>query len=101
VCALGALALKRGVLDPTLPPPVEPFDPDHDVEAWEVAEWAGDALGLTYALAIAVQWQNDEGHWATYVQRNGQNETPEQRYERVLAWVREQMPTSDAETAIP
>jgi hypothetical protein len=90
VCALGCLAAHRGVLDPTEQSPVQPFHPDHDVEAWEVAEWARDTLDVTYALAMHIQWQNDEGGWETYVQRGGP-ETPEQRYERVLTWVREQI----------
>jgi hypothetical protein len=70
-----------------------PLDGDN---SWYVSEWARDELGVTHALATAVQYQNDEGHWPHYVSRKGESETPEQRYERVLGWVRSWLKVEDA-----
>ena len=82
VCALGALALKRGAIDPENPPYLE------DGGAAEVGDWAEHHLGVRYALAWEIQWHNDEGQWQGDYLRRGRAETPEERYERVLAWVR-------------
>jgi hypothetical protein len=80
VCALGALARQRGVSE-------EEMATQRGEYAHDIAWWAKDRLGVTEALATAVQWQNDEAEW--YWQKQG--ETPEERYIRVLAWVRAQI----------
>lgn len=48
----------------------------------EMGTFGREELGLTYALAASIAEENDWGL---------ANETPEQRYERVLAWVRRQL----------
>lgn len=78
VCALGALARHRGIGDAAM----RPLDGD---DAWYVAQWASDSLGLSEALAAEIEWQNDESDLML------PRETPEQRYERVLAWVRNRL----------
>lgn len=89
VCALGALATKRG-LDQ------EEMKEHQGEHAGFIADWAKDALGLSGALATAIEWENDEGFWRVYTEMDGYRatggrETAEQRYERVLAWVRSQI----------
>jgi hypothetical protein len=45
------------------------------------------AFGIAPAMAREIEYENDEGSW---------NETPEQRYERVVKWVRKQLnPSTD------
>lgn len=86
VCALGQLAVHR----------MERGGLPHELAVKEVAEWEGDdgnawstsywvgkrRLGLAQPLATAVQYQNDEVRSA---------DTPEQRWEHLLAWVRSQI----------
>jgi hypothetical protein len=77
VCALGSVALKRG-MDMSH---VDPEDYDQVAEAFNINE----------KLAREVEYQNDEcGHW------NG--ETPEERFERIRAWVVKQIASSAAKT---
>lgn len=65
VCALGALG-KRRALD------MHELDP-------EDSQRVADTFGIAEALAKETVWINDEaGNW---------KETPEQRFERVRAWV--------------
>jgi hypothetical protein len=65
VCGLGAVAWARG-LD------VSKLDP-YDSEA------VGDTFGIARALACEIAFENDEG-WRA-------NETPAERWFRMLAWV--------------
>lgn len=68
VCALGAVGKKRG-LD------LDSLDPhDHD--------GLGNTFGVAHQLVQEIEWENDEGGW---------NETPEQRWTRVRAWVSGQL----------
>lgn len=64
VCALGAGCVVRKI-------DVSNVDPE---EPEQVAE----ALDLSDAMVREVAYENDEGHW---------NETPEQRWTRMRAWV--------------
>lgn len=57
----------------------------------DVTATVGVSIGLTYGLAWKLAYVNDE---------HGQHdETPEERYQRVLAWVREHRVTSEAAAA--
>lgn len=64
VCAMGAVALKRG-LD------VSNVDPE---EREEVAK----LFGIAEAMAAEISYENDEGDW--------RDETPEKRWERMRRW---------------
>ena len=65
VCALGAVAKKRGMGD---------LSGLEDETEHEV----GDAFGITPTLAWEIMYANDECYGMP---------TPEQRYERVLRWI--------------
>ena len=66
VCALGAVVKSRGL----------------DLPADEFPEQTADALNITNTLAKEIVYQNDEvAFW--------RDDTPSQRYNRVLHWVRE------------
>ena len=70
VCALGAVAVARG-LD------VSDLDPeDHESVA--------GVFGIRHALACEIMWVNDEGGIRG-------RETEEERYERVRRWVEKQI----------
>lgn len=69
VCALGAL-------DPT-------------VETYDAAALA-DHFGIARALAAEIVYENDE-HFAFAYGLRAVNETPEQRWTRMRAWVEEQI----------
>ena len=64
VCLLGAVGLKRS-LDMTS------LDP-------HAAEDVASAFGIAEVMAREITWVNDEARW---------RETPEERFERVRAWV--------------
>ena len=78
VCALGAVCAARGV---------EP--PDYDMG--DAADAAADLLSVSRALAAEVMYLNDEG--------GPYRESPEWRWQRMWAWVAEQILTEDAERA--
>lgn len=63
VCALGAVAKKRGLAFDALD--TEDFD------------GLGKAFDIAHQLAQEVMYENDEGHW---------KETPEERWSRVRRW---------------
>ena len=86
VCALGALAQHRLGSVPT----AEYFGCGlEELTAGDVSGWAHDELGLTHALATEVQWENDEGaYW--------RQESPEERFDRVLRWVQAHLVTTVA-----
>lgn len=86
VCAIGALALKRGtdagedraVVVDRLARKITEETADWD--SWEVEEQTlgvASELGVKRTMAIEIGYTNDEPY----------DETPEYRYERVLAWV--------------
>ena len=52
----------------------------------EAIRQAAGALDLVYPLAYELAYQNDE--------MGDHEETPEARYERILAWVRKQLDVS-------
>jgi hypothetical protein len=90
VCALGAVAAARAVAagEPrheALQKLAEEFDPSE--AGWTLTKQAGDHLKICHPLAYAVVECNDEG--------GGSRETPEKRYERVLAWVREKLKVTE------
>lgn len=68
VCALGALACKRGI-------DTSKVDPD-DYES------VANLFDVSQALAREIMYENDEG-W--------HSETPKQRYNRMLKWVESQL----------
>lgn len=78
VCAIGALAVHRqGREVIPLLQEIIPEDPD----GWDAEEATMDYgmnLGLKRVMVIEIGYQNDEYH---------RDETPGQRYARVLAWV--------------
>jgi len=90
VCALGAVALKRamdsgrskGAAIAELAKASEEAALIGDT-GWYEIERASESLKISMPLAFGVVEENDEGEgeWT-------RNVTPEQRYERVLAWVR-------------
>jgi hypothetical protein len=63
---------------PTLCSAFDP-DPDHDADEGHDTATLGVRVGMTYALAWRIAYLNDESF---------PDCTPEERYERVLAWVR-------------
>jgi hypothetical protein len=87
VCALGAMSLRRRLnagegLDTALAAMTERVIEDEwGIDGWEAEQATigeGLAMGCKMPFIVAVSYENDLG---------GPNETPEARYERVLAWV--------------
>lgn len=87
VCAMGALAvqalvdggMEREVAVAEIAaksPPIDEYGPD-TYEEEQVTVALGDALGLTHIMSVDIAWKNDLHY----------KETPEERYERVLAWL--------------
>lgn len=94
VCAIGALALKRRMeageaRDAALKWMEEQVDPE-DCEEWgeQTAYFAKKHLGVVKALAYKISFENDEGR-GEY--NHGHKETDEERWARVLKWVRSQI----------
>lgn len=71
-CALGAVALARELDVDGL----AEYDLDRDIMA--------DTFGIAPAMVAEIMFENDEA--GSYL-----GETPERRYDRVLAWVRSEM----------
>ena len=74
VCALGAVALKRGI-------DVSEFEPPEGDDSWddEVDHSAlADTFGIAKCLAREIMYENDDEYC---------KETPEQRYIRIRKWV--------------
>lgn len=70
VCALGAVAARRGV-------DVSGIDPDDD----RARDYIAPLLGIAPALAAEIMYENDlDWSWMD-------TETPEQRFDRVRRWV--------------
>lgn len=92
-CALGAVAVKRAMdkgmtkLEALKDNDQSAFYDEEEEECgsmgWEKIDEAAFGLKISMPLAYAVVYQNDE--------RGPRDETPEQRYERVLGWVRAQL----------
>jgi hypothetical protein len=85
VCALGAVAVARAVAAGAERPAVlknllDSFNPFQS--GWELTQQAAAHLNICHPLAYAVVEQNDE--------IAGQA-TPEERYDNVLWWVRQQL----------
>lgn len=69
VCAIGAVGRARGV-------DMTNIDP-------EDRERVAGIFGIAPALAAEIVYMNDEGHWGI--------ETPEQRFERMRAWIESEL----------
>lgn len=101
ICALGAVAVKRGI-------DVSEFEPgegedswDNDVEHDKVAA----AFGIAESLAREVMYENDEGdhwHWADdgsicegihhgVTREVRRHDTPQERWQRMRAWAAGQL----------
>lgn len=79
VCALGSLGVQRKMQ-------LSDIDP-------EDYERVAAAFDITQALACEIEYENDEGgNW---------DETPEQRFIRVRAWVVANLATPNAKAAMP
>jgi hypothetical protein len=81
VCALGAVAVARAVSEgkdrmTMLQKLAETYDPSE--EGWVLSKEAAHLLKITHPLAWRVIYENDECG----------ARTPEERYEKVLDWVR-------------
>lgn len=79
VCALGAVGRARN-FDMT------DYDPDDDLAVEEIAE----NFNIAGAMAREMVWVNDEGP---------RDETPEQRFKRVRAWVANKINSEPSEAA--
>lgn len=103
VCAIGALARAEGKLPE--PEPITGDWEDDDVD--DTAEWATDNLGVPKLVAWKVVEQNDihldtvwERHHGPVAPHHASYQggiahirpmTPEERYDKMLAWVRSQL----------
>lgn len=94
VCAIGAVALSRGVSTDDIDPE------DHEAVAAR--------FGIAHAMACEIMYENDEYGETRYVEAYGPPEypwhrrphvtvkvTPEERFERVRAWVVENIKKED------
>lgn len=92
VCAVGAVALHRRSQKGDDPAAVlaemaallKPDERWGEIDAWEAEERTmnlGMSVGLKRCMAVTMSARNDGGWYAP------SDETPEQRFERVLAWV--------------
>ena len=70
VCAIGSVGARRGINMSNL-------DPD-------AIESVAGKFGIAEALAREIVYENDEGKWGA--------ETPEERWQRMRAWVDRQIP---------
>lgn len=88
VCALGALAVQKRVAEGrdravVIAEMAEAVEADDDwIDTWEAEQQTlaeAKACGMKTNMAVAIAWENDFGP--------KRDETPEERYTRVLAWV--------------
>lgn len=87
VCALGALAVRKRVAEgrsraAVIAEIAEQISDDDWVDTWEAEQQTlaeAEACGMKITMAVAVAAENDFGPKA--------DETPEERYTRMLAWV--------------
>jgi hypothetical protein len=101
VCALGAVAVARGVEIPD-GLRLEDNQDEDDIDGYEFAQAVGPLLGIRDMLAREVMYENDEcgrWHWAAdgAVVRGGvthaqealvrRYETPAERWQRMREWV--------------
>ncbi|MGE0206128.1 MAG: hypothetical protein AB7E70_21575 [Hyphomicrobiaceae bacterium] len=85
-CALGALAMRRGV-------DLSPIDYEDDDAAEDgdwTTEWLRDRLGILDCVAREVVYQNDEAYW--------HHEEPSDRWARMRAWVESKIQRAPEET---
>jgi hypothetical protein len=68
VCAIGSVGVKRGV-------DLVALDPENHGKL-------SDVFGMASPLVQEIEWMNDEGVW---------QETPQQRWQRMRAWVVKQL----------
>lgn len=78
VCSLGAVGVRRGV-DMTA---IDPEDHEHHQQLSKL-------FGIAPALVQEIEYMNDEGNY--------RNETPEERFTRMRAWVVEQIRAENGE----
>lgn len=93
VCTVGALAAHRGKPLAELAELVKPDPKWGDYDEWECEERTmqlGREIGLKEVMAVTLAARNDD------VWMSPSNETDEQRYERVLAWVESKIEPSVA-----
>jgi hypothetical protein len=97
-CALGAVALKRGV---EIPEWMRKASEDDEIDEYEFADAMGPMLGIKDMLAREIMYVNDEldnWHWAdTGIVCHGKmqsdprevryHDTPHERWMRVRRWV--------------
>lgn len=79
-CTLGVIGAMRGVEMPRI-------DYDDDNDPWAIRAQVKQALHIPGALAAEIMFENDEGDWRD-------NETPEQRWQRMHKWVTGQIKDS-------
>lgn len=80
VCVLGALGIARGL---DLSPLERAAELNLDDEYTDVAGPAGEAFGVARSMAAEIMWQNDGSSYSPF----GKDETPEERWARMRAWV--------------
>jgi len=88
VCTVGALAAHRGVSLKELAEIIKPDERWGEIDAWEAEVRTmdlGRRIGLKEVMAVTLAARNDDV-WLAPV-----DETDEQRYIRVLAWVESQI----------
>ena len=109
VCAIGALARAEGKLPEPEPLQTDEFDDEYEDEG-DTSEWATDNLGFPKLVAWKVVEQNDIQLDTKWIRLEGPVRTaweldhkwphnlyaivpltPEERYDKMLAWVRAQL----------
>jgi len=96
VCALGAVALKRGV-------DISAFEPGEDEDSWDDEidhDALADLFGIAPIMAREIMFENDDGdhwHWSDdgsicngvpygSTRKYRTEDTPQERWERVRKW---------------
>jgi hypothetical protein len=79
ICALGCVAIKRGIDVSALEPHEDEWGSEDEVDSGAVSK----AFGIAPAMAREIMYENDEG--SLY------DETPEQRWTRIRNWALEQV----------
>jgi len=89
VCTVGALAAHRGVSLKELADLIKPDEQWGEIDAYEAAECRtmdlGRRIGLKEVMSVTLAYRNDDVWFAPV------DESDEQRYTRVLAWVESQI----------
>jgi len=85
ICALGAVALKRGI-------DVSDFEPGEGEDSWDDElehDLVASRFGIAECMAREIMYENDEGAY---------NETPEHRWTRVRKWAERTLTPSNPGT---